>query len=70
MLTEKQIDVIWALSYAGLTVAGAAKNMKITEDTVRRKIKEIQAETGLNPRDFWDLTDLIEMVKKEEDTEC
>lgn len=70
VLTQKQIDVIWALSYGRMNASRAAKILKKSHSTVSEQMGEIANATGLDPKDFWDLTELIEMVKKQEDEQC
>lgn len=62
-LTDVRKKLIVALSENGMVVSRAASSIGIDNATARYHIKMIKAITGKNPRDFYDLGDLVDMVK-------
>lgn len=62
----KKIDeqVILSLCSNNMSVSAVARELHYHRNTVMYHIKQIEKETGLNPQRFYDLVDLVEMVKE------
>ena len=61
-LTETNIAVIIALANNGMNVSRAAKSLYFCHSNILYHIKKIKEKTGLDPRDFYDLCELVKMV--------
>lgn len=63
-LTQKQARFVLALADNGLRVGCAAQELGICDTCGHQHRRAIQEKTGLDPRDYWDMTKLIEMAMK------
>lgn len=63
-LTDKQARFILAMADNGLRIYAAANELGIGETCGQYYRKKIKEHTGLDVRDFWDMTKLIEMAMK------
>lgn len=67
MLKEQDKKIILALADNSMQVKPTARQLYLHWNTVYYRIDRIWDETGLNPRNFYDLNKLVEMVKKEKE---
>lgn len=65
MLTTRQKEIILALADNGMRIRRAADAMYCNHAGLYHHMNNIKDRTGLDPRDFWDLIKLVEMVKGE-----
>ena len=74
-MTPTRCNVVMALADCNMSGSAAAKHLFIDRSCVSYHIKRIKAITGKDPRIFWDLMELVDMVmngefdKKEESWE-
>ena len=66
-LTPMQKEVILALADCGMKKFAAAKKMFVHYNTIEYHVYQIIRKTGKDPRKFYDLLDLVQMVKGETD---
>ena len=64
-LSDMQKEIIMAMADCSLRISEVAQKVYTCGDNVRRHIKQIEQKTGKNPRCFYDLIELVEMVKGE-----
>jgi hypothetical protein len=62
-ITEVEARIILALSENEMRLKASADAVHYTRSNVEYHIKRIRTVTGLNPRDFYDLSKLIPMAK-------
>lgn len=65
-LSEKQRAAARAYADSGMNVAAAARKLGVSADTVRHHLEQIRKRTGRNPKDFWDLAQLLGAHRKED----
>ena len=63
-LTPVRCRIILALADNGMIVNRAAKAIEMNHSTLMYHIKLIKAITGKNPMNFYDLIDLVRMVRE------
>ena len=63
-LTERQARFILAMADNGLRIYAATNELGISETCGQYYRSIIKEHTGLDVRDFWDMTKLIEMAMK------
>ena len=63
-MTTQDAEVILALADNGLSVGKAAKSTYCHHNTIRYHIEAIREKTGLDPRDFWDMQELVLMAQR------
>ena len=61
-MKDRDIEVIKGLADNGMNVSQTAKALFMSKRTVWRSIERIQKLTELNPRNFWDLVELLKMI--------
>ena len=64
MLKEKDKTIILALADCGMKYKPAARAINLHYNTVAYRMDIIYLETGLDPRNFYDLHELVQMVKE------
>ena len=65
MLTkEEEYEFILAIANSDLKISRVAKQLYISNSTVRWRIARIKRKTGLNPLRFWDLIILLTQFKE------
>ena len=64
-LTEQDRAIIRELAEQSLNVSAAARELKLSPETVRWTIGRIARVTGLDPRNFYDLCELLEQIREE-----
>ena len=62
-ITSIRREIILALADCSMRASAAAKKLYIDHTTVIYHIRAIKAITGKDPRNFYDLFDLVQMVK-------
>lgn len=66
-MTEREIEIIKALADNNMNVSKTAKKVFACRNTVEYQISKIHNYTGLNPKNFYDLCKLLQMVEKREE---
>lgn len=61
-LTDTDIECIKSYADANMSAAEAGRKMFLHQNTVKSHLDSIKDKTGLNPRNFYDLIKLLEMV--------
>lgn len=64
-LTPTQINIIRALAEFNMSTGKVADNLFYHRNTVVYHIERIKVQTGLNPKKFYDLCKLLEMIKED-----
>lgn len=62
-VTEVEARTIIALANNGMIPARAARAIGFSNAAVHYHLVCVQEKTGKNPRDFWDLNDLVQMAR-------
>lgn len=63
VLSENRCDIIIALADYNMNVSEVSKKLYMHRNTVAYNIQRIQEITGKNPLNFYDLCDLVQIVK-------
>lgn len=63
-MTDFDAKIILAYAEAGMRPSCAAKIAYCNKCTVYKHFGYIEMETGLNPRNFYDLIELVKMAKE------
>ena len=66
MLKDKDKRIILALADNGMKAKAAARQLNMHYNIVYRHMDDIYMQTDLDPRDFYDLQELVRMVEGEE----
>ena len=66
MITGREAEIIVALADNSMNVSDTARNTYLHRNTVEYHIAKIRKKTGLNPKCFYDLCKLIQMVKRKD----
>lgn len=62
-LNDRRREIVLALAEHDLNALAVARAMYFSHNAVRYHCEQIHKKTGLNPRRFYDLVKLVEMVK-------
>lgn len=62
MLTEREKQIILTVAECDIILTAAAKKLYVHRNTLIFQLDKIQVKTGLDPRNFYDLVKLVEMV--------
>lgn len=65
-ITEPRARVILALANNGMNVSRAARELWMHRNNVAHHMERIKEITGKDPRNFYDLVELVTMVRKME----
>ena len=63
-LTKTQAEVVLGYAEASMSIADASKMIYMTKNNVAYNLTRIYEKTGLNPRNFYNLCDLVVMAKE------
>lgn len=63
----KDSEIILALADSNMSISEASKKVFLHRNTVVYRMEKIYMDTGLNPRNFHDLTKLVHLVKEEKE---
>jgi hypothetical protein len=66
-LEQHHIDAVLLYAEMNMNQLATARMMGKYHTTVSRIFDTVQTRTGLDPRNFYDLTRLIELINKEDD---
>lgn len=58
-MTENQAKIILAYAKNGMRAGAAGRDLFMTGQNVHHHLREIKADTGLNPKNFFDLCRLV-----------
>lgn len=59
-LTDYERNLLRCLAANSLSIRATFIELNTTRKTIEHALKIIRTKTGLNPRDFWDLHELLE----------
>lgn len=62
-MTERDIEIIKSYAAHNMNVCATAKEMYLHHNTVIYHLGKIREETGLDPRQFYDLVELVKRVE-------
>jgi sugar diacid utilization regulator len=62
-LSEREIEIIFGLADNRLSTKKTADSLFFSQNAVIYHVNRIKMKTGLDAKDFYDLTKLIEIVK-------
>lgn len=65
LLTEEEIILLRTYARFNLKIQPVADEMHYHRRTIFKKMFLVYKKTGLNPRNFWDLVELLRQVDKE-----
>lgn len=63
MMTEQQEEIILAMADCNMSALAVSKKIYLHRNTVDYHIIQITKQTGLDPRNFYDLNKLLRMCK-------
>ena len=63
-LTDKQKQVILEMCENDMKIVDVAMALSLSTSTVRGHLNRIHTKTGMNPRCFYDLVELMDMVRE------
>lgn len=63
MLDDRKIEIILAMAERNMSMTSVARKLHFHRNNVLYHCHQIHEKTGLNPRSFYDLVKLVEMVK-------
>lgn len=66
-MTPVRCEIVIALADCKMRIAAAARKLYMDYSTVRYHIGIIKNITGKDPRNFYDLADLVQLVKRREE---
>lgn len=64
-MTELDMNIIEAMADNDMNIAGVGKKMFMYRTSVLYHLNKVKEETGLDPRVFYDLIKLLDVVKQE-----
>lgn len=64
-LTRAEVEVLVAFAENGMKVQRTANALHYDKRTVSQRLTLINANTGINPRDFYGLTKLLDIINAE-----
>lgn len=64
-LSDRQKEIILAMADCSMRISSVSEKLYTDRSTLDYHIAQIEKKTQLNPRNFWDLIRLVEMVKGE-----
>lgn len=64
-LTPVDKAVVMAYADAGMSALGAGRLMHFSNNGINYHLTKVRTLTGLNPRKFYDLTKLVELINNE-----
>lgn len=65
-LTEQEVRIIKALAENNMKVKNAARSIPASHQYIRYNIEKLKRRTGLDPRNFFDLMKLYQMMEEQE----
>ena len=63
-LSEHQCNIILAIAEASMNITLACKIYQMAQSSMYYQIERIKVISGKNPRNFYDLCELVQYVKK------
>ena len=64
LMTKRQAEVVLAFARSGMQLTAAAKKLYTTGATISYHLGKVREQTGMNPRDFFDLYELVDMARR------
>lgn len=65
-LTDKQKQIVIEMAENDMSIVGVGRAIGISPSSVKGQIVNIAMKTGLDPRCFYDLVELIDIVREEQ----
>jgi len=66
VITQKDMDLVRALAENDMSASGAARELGWNRSTIQKHCDQLYGKTGLDPRKFYDLNELLYMEVKNE----
>lgn len=66
-LSRLEVETIMAFANNGMKVQKTAEAMHYDKRTISQRLSLIRGKTGINPRDFWGLVKLTNIIKEEKE---
>lgn len=66
LLTEREIHILRTYANLNMRLKPTADTLHYNPRTIFGIFANIYARTGLNPREFWDLVNILQTIAKEE----
>lgn len=63
-LTEQDRQIIRELAEQDMNVSSVARELRLSPETVRWNVGRIARVTGLDPRRFYDLCELLDLLRE------
>lgn len=67
ILTADEVELILCYADMDMKAMPTANAMHINRTTMWRKFDRIYSQTGFNPREFWDLYEIVKKLEEEGD---
>ena len=64
LMTKRQAEAILAFANNGMRLTAAALELYTTGATISYHLDKVREQTGMNPRDFFDLYELVDMARR------
>ena len=61
-LTEREKRILWSMFRHSLNASAAGREMYYGKNTIVYHLDKIKTKTGLDPRNFFDAVELLEML--------
>ena len=68
-ITRVDVEIVESLARNGMRIQRVADDVHYDPKTIRYHLGRVHRLTGLNPRDFYDLWKIIQMLKEERDAQ-
>lgn len=68
-ITRVDVEIVESLARNGMRIQRVADDVHYGPKTIRYHLGRVHRLTGLNPRDFYDLWKIIQMLKEERDAQ-
>lgn len=65
-ITRVDVDILFAYANGNLSVSEAARTARYDRKTISYHLDRVHMATGLDPRNFWDLSKLMKLLGVEE----
>lgn len=67
MFDDRKREIILAMADCNLSIAAVAEKLHFNRNNIVYHMNQIKKKTGLNPRNFYDLVELLKMLEDTED---
>lgn len=67
MLDERKREIVLAFAECSMSLSATAKKLHFHRNNIEYHLEQTRKKTGLNPRNFYDLIKLLEIVERMEE---